>query len=246
MNITDHNRALYENDFKDSDYYHGVYDKKVRKMISLINGKPKKILDLGCGDGWFGEMLKKKYHARVHGVDISDKTLRIAKKRGLITKKIDLSKGKWPYKSNTFDLIIGGDVIEHLYDTEFFVKECNRILKKGGQLILSTPNFNSYHNRVLILFGQPPLFIDFAPTIKPYKFFKVTGHVRAFNKKTMKKLLEKYNFKVEKTTGCGFSTNEQTTPKKYRQLIKLLNGVENFFGHIPSLATLLIVKAVKK
>jgi len=244
MNISEHNEELYKKMFSKADEYHSIHKPKIKKMIGLIEGQPKRILDLGCGDGWVGELLIKKFGSIVHGVDILDKALKKAKKRGLITKKFDLSINKWPYKSNTFDLIIAGDIIEHLYDTEKFIKECRRLLKKNGQLILSTPNINSYVNRLLVLFGKMPLWIDFAPNLSVYKLIPTFGHIRAFNKDALIILFEHCKLRIEKVYGSGVSTKSTLGPK-YKTVAKIIDGIEGFMSKFTSLASVLIVKAKK-
>jgi len=246
VNVTEHNKQLFEEIFIGDEYsYHEAHDMKIKKMIGLIDKRPKRVLDIGCGDGWFGKLIKDKFKAEVHGIDISIKPLKYAKKRGIITKRFDLSKNKWPYPNNYFDLIVAGDVIEHLYDTENFIKECKRILKKGGEIIISTPNINSYHNRFLVLFGKMPLWVEFAPTITPYKFLIPSGHVRVFNKDSLKRLVETYGLKVKKIIGAGFNSDKKLAPKKYWKFMGLFNKVESFFSKFPSLATLTVLKAQK-
>ncbi|MBD3311958.1 methyltransferase domain-containing protein [archaeon] len=244
MKISEHNKELYEREFYNYKTYHKVHGDKIKKMIRLVSSSPKKILDIGCGDGWTGKLLKDEYKAEVHGVDIAEKALKSAKKKGLKTKKFDLAKSKWPYKDDYFDLIIAGDIIEHVYDTENFVKECHRILKKGGELIISTPNINSYQNRFLVLIGKMPLWIDYAPNLKSYKHYKTTGHVRVFNKKTLTRLLETYGFKVDKLTGAGLVGDAElmNLPKT---VVKIGNKIEKFLSHFTSIASLLIIKVVK-
>lgn len=244
MNTSEHNKKLYEREFSEKELYHEAHDYKIKKMLELISNKPKKILDIGCGDGWVGKKLKDKYKADVHGVDIAPKALKNAKNKGLKTKKFDLAKSKWPYKDDYFDLIIAGDIIEHVYDTENFVKECRRILRKGGELIISTPNINSYQNRLLVLFGKMPLWIDFAPNISPYKLYKTSGHVRVFNKKSLRKLVEAYGFKVEKLTGAGLIGSPQLINLP-ELIVRIGNTIEKLLSRFTSIASLLIIKVKK-
>ena len=72
MGVSEYNKEVYSKIFKEKqdNYYFDFFKKKNEKMISLIDNEPKKILDLGCGDGWFGEKLKKRFNAEVHGIDI--------------------------------------------------------------------------------------------------------------------------------------------------------------------------------
>lgn len=55
-----------------------------------------------------------------------------------------------------FDLVHANQVIEHLYETDLFIKEIYRILKKGGYAIISTPNLAGLHNIVSLILGKQP------------------------------------------------------------------------------------------
>lgn len=97
-----------------------------------------KILDIGCGRGTLGHYLTgRKY---IYGIDISENAISEAKKILKRADCINLDQQDLPHDSAFFDIIISLDVIEHLFDPIHFLKETFRVLKPGGELILSTPN----------------------------------------------------------------------------------------------------------
>ena len=125
-------------------------------------------LDVGCADGSFAvELMKVSRKARMigkrpihmHGIDISYGAVMRANQNGVEAKVHNLEK-KMPYKDNSFDLVTGCEIIEHLYDTDFFLSEIYRVLNKRGLVILTTPNLVSLPNRIKMLFGLYP---DFVP-----------------------------------------------------------------------------------
>ena len=65
---------------------------------------------------------------------------------------------KFPFPSALFHVIFAGEVVEHTVDDDFFLKECYRILKKRGTLILTTPNLVSLTNRVRMALGWLPVY----------------------------------------------------------------------------------------
>ena len=78
------------------------------------------------------------------GLDVSDKMLKIAKKR-LEEGKVNFNVKKFttynfPLKDEEFDAILCFETLEHIPEPEVFVKELERVLKKNGMLILTTPN----------------------------------------------------------------------------------------------------------
>lgn len=93
------------------------------------------ILDVGCGAGSLMRLLKKKGFNRVKGIDISPVAAKLSGGRVASATKI-------PYKSNSFDCVIGLSVIEHLSKEEGnqFLRQAFRVLKPGGFIFLLTPN----------------------------------------------------------------------------------------------------------
>jgi SAM-dependent methyltransferase len=70
------------------------------------------------------------------------------------------------FENNSFDLIILGEVIEHLYDPDIILQECSRILKPNGVLLITTPNLLSWYNRILMVFGYYPMNLDISCEVR--------------------------------------------------------------------------------
>lgn len=108
-------------------------------------GKIQRILDIGCGYGYFLNACLKAEIPEVYGVDVSrsaiEKSQAINKAR---VTQVDFSKEKSSFDSDFFDVITAFDVIEHVEDEDFFVKEVCRVLKKGGVFFFITPNGDSW------------------------------------------------------------------------------------------------------
>lgn len=107
--------------------------------IYLRKRKGLKILDAGCGPGAMLPHLKK--YGDVIGIDLSDEALKYAKKRG-VAKKGDITNLK--FKNETFDLVICMDVLYHVWvkDIDQAIGGFNRVLKKGGILLIREPAYN--------------------------------------------------------------------------------------------------------
>lgn len=105
----------------------------------LPRRKGLKVLDAGCGPGAMLPHLKK--YGNVIGIDLSDDALKYARKRGKAIKG-DVTNLK--FKSKSFDLIICMDVLYHTWvkDVDQVLGEFNRVLKKGGILLLREPAYN--------------------------------------------------------------------------------------------------------
>jgi len=176
------------------DYHNKVYEYINPDILSILKytftSSNKKILDVGCGTGALGEALKKKGNI-VYGIDISKKSIEIAKKRLDKVVQIDLeTENKLPFKEASFDLIIFGDVLEHFRDPLSVLKNIRKYLKKDGIIIISLPNIANWEIRLKLLFGkfnyQKEGILD-------------DTHVRFFTLKTAKELIKKAGLKIFKT-----------------------------------------------
>lgn len=161
----------------------------INKVASLLPNSGN-ILDVGCFNGFVLEYIKKMGNYEAFGVDASSQAVDACKNKGLNVALADLEKGI-PFEDNFFDGVIGLEIIEHLADTDHFLKEIYRVLKPGGKLLLSTPNALSLPRRILTLIGINPYFeasFSFPPNM--------AGHLRFFTPKILKGLLEVRGFKV--------------------------------------------------
>ncbi len=153
--------------------------KRIDIIYCMIGESRENILSIGCQrDDLLAKKLKEKHNIV---------TLDITKNADIMT---DLNKGI-PVKSESWGIVVAGEIIEHLYDTQFVLREINRVLKKDGILILSVPNICSLSNRVRVLLGLLPR--SCAKDI----------HIRDFNLQFMKDHLQKSGFKIISQKGDG-------------------------------------------
>lgn len=104
-----------------------------------------RVLEIGCGNGERLYKLKK-YGFLAEGVEIDEKAANIAEKKyDLKIYRGDIRELNIP--SDSFDFIIMNHVLEHISEPISFLKECKRIIKRGGKIILTTPNFDSYSHK---------------------------------------------------------------------------------------------------
>jgi 2-polyprenyl-6-hydroxyphenyl methylase/3-demethylubiquinone-9 3-methyltransferase len=101
-----------------------------------------KILDIGCGGGLLSEPMCR-LGASVVGIDASKKNIEVAKLHAKKNKlKIDY-KITSPEKLKTklkFDVILNMEIVEHVEDINFFIKESSKLLKKNGIMFIATLN----------------------------------------------------------------------------------------------------------
>jgi len=158
-----------------------------------------RLLDIGCQDGDMCYIMHKEGF-EVYGVDIDAECILKAKQKyPQITFKQADCGNKIPFPDEFFDVVWAGDVIEHVCNTDIFVNEVNRVLKKGGLFALSTPAHNVIKNIMIVLFRFEE---HFDPEFPHYRFYTF---------KSLKNVLEKRGFKIKKVKYIGriwpFSNN---------------------------------------
>jgi 2-polyprenyl-6-hydroxyphenyl methylase/3-demethylubiquinone-9 3-methyltransferase len=127
----------------------------------------KKLLDLGCGDGFTIRLIKQD--GDVSGIDIDPIAVNRARARG-IEGRIG-SASSIPFPNESFDIVTSIEVLEHLEDPLSAVKEARRVLKPGGSLIVTTPIPSIPWNTIWKIWS----------TIGPGKVWSHTPHVQSFN-----------------------------------------------------------------
>lgn len=109
-------------------------------VLELDASERGRLLDIGCGNGHLISRLQK-YGWQVEGIDFDEQAVAYCQSKGLNVKVGDLQSQQYP--DDTFDILTLNHVIEHISDTEALLSECFRILKKGGSLVIATPNTKS-------------------------------------------------------------------------------------------------------
>ena len=101
-----------------------------------------KILDIGCGGGLLSEPMCR-LGASVVGIDASKKNIEVAKFHAKKNKlKIDykIASPEQLKTKKKFDVILNMEIVEHVEDIDFFIKESSKLLKKNGIMFIATLN----------------------------------------------------------------------------------------------------------
>jgi SAM-dependent methyltransferase len=144
--------TLSEGNHKDTDWKYGAVplarDEIHDKVIEMMDKEPRgRVLDVPTGTGILADQLRKK------GFDVSccDINPLYFSIPDLKIEIGDLNQSL-PYPGDTFDYLICLDGIEHTENPSNAIREFQRVLKKGGKIFLSTPNFLNIERRLRFLF----------------------------------------------------------------------------------------------
>lgn len=166
---------------------------RIRKCVSIISGLPVgTVLDIGCATGdWAKYWMERGWQCL--GLDINTESVELSAAKGIDARLCDLNKEPIPFPDACADLVFAGEVIEHLVDTDGFLREVRRCLKPGGHLLLTTPNLASLENRLRLALGFYPMWMNYS--------LEGACHIRAYNPRVLKKQLRAHGFSIVKFTG---------------------------------------------
>ena len=171
-----------------------VVEKSARLIESEIKGGPGKLLDIGCGYGFFlGEMKSRGW--QVEGIEISNGGRQYAREKWGVhvhsqaLEELSLSQ-------NSFDVVSLFYVIEHVVDPKALLRKVNNILKPQGLVLLRWPN-------------TTPIVRFLGPISKRLDLYHTPYHLYDFTPKNMKMLLDQSGFKKVKTMVKGHTLPPQ-------------------------------------
>jgi 2-polyprenyl-3-methyl-5-hydroxy-6-metoxy-1,4-benzoquinol methylase len=184
--------------FNDEVFSQRVFEpreSRLRKVFELFDRETLRgrLLDVAAGSGLVAEGLAGRGW-QVSALDLSEELARQVRERGIADVRVhDLSAGPLPFEDRSFQAVFAGEIIEHLVDTAAFVRELARVLAPGGLAVITTPNLASFENRVRLLFGTYPAWMEYELSDQ--------GHVRGYTKRTLRRQLAQHGLRVEKTRG---------------------------------------------
>lgn len=155
-----------------------------------------RIVDLGLARGLLLERFRRYPGVDLSGTEIDEVEAEHARRRGLdpVVHFFNVFEGsrltaELPFDDATCDVVLAGEIIEHIVDTEAFLRAIHRMLRPGGAVVLSTPNLLWWKARLEMLAGRYPAAVDFRT-----RYGDDAGHVRAFTPRLLRGLLEETGF----------------------------------------------------
>ena len=166
---------------------------RVTYLCELVRGKS--VLDVGVVDHtrdaansreWLHGHLRR-HAARCLGVDVLEEEVGYLREQGYDVILADITQSPLPEK---FDIIIGGEVLEHLDAPGMFVKNCAAMLNPGGRLTITVPN-PWYINAIV------------KSCFRRYTFVDSADHVAWYDASTLLELGQRHGFELERFAGIA-------------------------------------------
>jgi SAM-dependent methyltransferase len=184
----------------------------LRRFLHLDSNSGPVIVDCGCGDGKFTARLQKAVRAtRTIGIDAVPDNVALLARQGIEGMVGDLDRGL-PLEDASVDLVVASHVIEHVANTDILVKECFRVLRRGGHFLVATPNLAAFLNILFLILGKQPTIAEVSDVAlvgtwspRGTNVARVgPAHRRIFTRGALTGLLEYYGFKCVEAATSGF------------------------------------------
>ena len=180
-------------------------DLRLAAMRDIVcAAQPARVLDLGCGEGVLLEALASRLpESHLIGLDAvaPPQATRWSPVTGDIATRL-------PFTDSTFDVVVAGEVLEHVPQPDLMLAEIRRLLTHHGRLVLSTPNIVSWANRILVPLGVQPLFTETSSEVHLGRRWRalgqgnqVQGHLKVFSHRALMEILDRTGFNVLETRG---------------------------------------------
>ena len=160
---------------------------KVKSIVRLFPGSFKgiKVLDLGCGGGFYSLVIASMGANDITVQDIEELFVKATRlnldiKQNIKVEGVCGDCMRLPFQEEAFDFIICVNVIERVFRDDLLLEEATRVLKRGGLFIITARNSISLNN------------------LRPMRY------IRLYSPSVLVKKLRRYGFKVRKHSGAYF------------------------------------------
>lgn len=180
-----------------NDYLSPITVKRYHELLDKMEPfrKTNKILDVGCGIGYFLEVAKERGW-EVYGTEFTDEAVEICERKGIKMQKGVLTIDN--YKAEEFDIITSFEVIEHINNPKEELNHFFQLLRKGGLVYVTTPNFNS-----LLRYRLK----------ESYNVIAYPEHLSYYTPKTIRTVFKNAGFATKKIESTGVSLSRLKASK---------------------------------
>ncbi|MBW2977284.1 class I SAM-dependent methyltransferase [Candidatus Woesearchaeota archaeon] len=182
--------AFKQDEYEQGDPYLGenpnsrFFKERLKINLKLVKSvKGKRLLDIACGRGYYSNEFSKYFN--VDAIDLSRKAIEFAKSK---FPNVEFKRGNcysMPYRNGLYDIVVCNNIIEHIKYPKKLLKEANRVLKKRGYILISTPNKYRLTNIINIILNMP---------LKMASKY----HFKEYSHSEIKKILKSNNFTLIK------------------------------------------------
>jgi SAM-dependent methyltransferase len=177
-------------------------DSSHTQLVTWLGGRgPRRVLDVGCADGFVAEGLRERGH-HVTGIDLTARPGVKARVDEFLEADLDDGLPLALADAPPFDVVLAADVLEHVRDPEALLREIHDVLATDGRLLVSVPNFGHWYPRLRVASGR----FDY-----DRRGILDRGHVRFFTKRSFERVLHRSGWHVlrRSVTGLPFDVADR-------------------------------------
>lgn len=121
------------------DRYRSYNDSEIKRIIEFAEiNEGMRILEIGCGTGNVASQLVKLVNVDIVGIDKSTAMLQVARDKSIETLCANIDNNPIPFRSKSFDIVMGTYVIHQINNLGFLFSECYRVLRNGTLILLTS------------------------------------------------------------------------------------------------------------
>lgn len=195
------------------------------RLLERGHAPQRRVLDLGCGEGTFGRLLRERgaADAEVIGVDVSSQALEFAAQHynQVYRSNVEQEQLRDVVGAQPFDTIIALEVLEHLFAPKAALIQLRELLQPRGELIVSFPNIAWWRYRLTLLAGRFP---------EDYHIFDAVEHLQYFTLPSFQRLLTESGYHITAIDGEFLQpVGVRQLPQPLRRSLNAL--APNLFGY---------------
>jgi len=168
------------------------------EMLDLLPDRALNILEIGCGSGQFGRLVKSRYpESKYWGIELNPIEAEAA---ALVLDNVlvgEVSERLNDLRTEVFDLIVCNDVLEHLVEPGQVLREIRNNLSGDGIILASIPNILFFYQMLEMIIQQDWKYVDAGILDRT--------HLRFFTKKSMIRLFEESGYGISLIKGINAS-----------------------------------------
>ena len=190
------------------------YSRNRIEMLAFLPEKFSSVLEIGCGQGEFGKLIKMNYKTIYAGVEANPESAKVAKENLDLVLVGDVMEQLQFLPDQSFDLLICNDVLEHLASPEILLQNIRSKMKPNSVFVCSLPNIRVLGNLIHLIIHKDFEYGDWG--------IRDRTHLRFYTKKSAVRFLTDIGFKIEKIEGIN-------PVNSFKTAIPL--GLLQMFGH---------------
>lgn len=186
-------------------------------VLASLRGQRGTVADLGAGQGALSVELAR-LGFEVYACDTCAEEFRANGRPNIHFDVADLNQ-RFPYPDRKFDVVCAVEIIEHVENPRHFLRECRRILKADGTLILSTPNVLSLASRISFLLRGCLIYFS-------QKEYESNRHISPLRLQDLENMFREIGFRPVK---IDFNAGKLPIPKVRHKLPMLARPLRNLW-----------------